>query len=546
MKKNETKSANSTNWYLIAQGYAKKFNISLEEILKIFAFEATKAINRDIDPDAEILFELDEENQEIFTYNINGEVVEDSFEFDDISETQLDIQRITFIKLSDAKKVDKKAKEGDTGFKVRFEFSILPDKTKLSIKNGFYQNLRNTEKRNIVLRYTPLIGQKLKAEVLTKNSNGSYNLKFEDGVTAFLPANKVNRLLEMTLGSHIDVYLESVNEDNKLSICQVSTDSANQVRDIALNEIPEISQGLLEIVKIERIPGVRTKIALKSTPLDVDFDAFGSVFGEGARRILAISEKLGGEKIDVIKWFEDKKEFIRSALSPAKIIDVVEDKKGYFVIVANDEMKNAIGKRGINIDLASKITGTKIKILSPEEATEKEIEFTNSNKYEKPLIGHKKREGSHKELQRIRFFENIDIDMSEFSKDVAQFAESQTIIEEAPKVAKPKPVAKPKVKEEEIDALFSEENIAIELDDINEHFDYDFIDQINFEEEAEEQNHPQEQETQDQKESKAVKAYKNAKIEIKDFKVDNDLANYGLDFNLDLSGFEEQWEDDKK
>ncbi|VEU74736.1 N utilization substance protein A [Mycoplasmopsis citelli] len=535
-------------WYLITKGYAQKHQMTLEETLEIFSFETTKAINKDIDPEAKIVFSLDEINKEVIISNLNGEVVENDFEFEDTEES-LDIQRISFIALKDAKKINPKAVEGDK-FPILLDFEIIPEKSKLAIKNGFYQNFKITEKKKIYQRYLPLVGNKIKAEVLSRNSNGSYNLRFEDGVTAFLPASKVNKSLDMNLGSYLDVYLEHVNPENRLSICEVTTDSPNEIRDIIINEIPEINQGLLQIVKIERTPGIRTKIALKATGNSNAFDPFGGVFGEGAKRILAISEKLNGEKIEVIKYSTNILEFIKNALSPAKIVDIVEDKKVYYAIVEENEMKNAIGKGGANIDLAIKLTNSKIKIISVEEALEKEIQFNKNRLYErnKPV---KKPKYSPRDSRRNEYFKGIEINMSEFSDDVAQFNETQknpaNFFENTKiKTKNNNPKAKQKrLNGSELDDLFSQEALTFDLDNEN---DYDFIDQIEFNDfEYEDDDSETVDDNQNQAEKPVVKAYKNAKVELKDFKVDTDLANYGLDLNLnlDLSGFEDEWEKKK-
>ncbi|UUM19838.1 MULTISPECIES: NusA N-terminal domain-containing protein [unclassified Mycoplasma] len=533
-------------WYLIATGYANKHQISLPEVLEIFSFETTKAINKDIDPEAQIVFTLDEKNEEVIISNINGEVVENDFIFEDTKEA-LDIQRISFIPLAQARKINPKVSEGDN-FAILFDFEIIPDKTKVAIKNGFYQNFKITEKQKIYQRYLPLVGNKLKAEVLSRNSNGSYNLRFEDGVTAFLPASKVNKSLDMNLGSYLDVYLEHVNPENRLSICEVTTDSPNRIRDLVLNEIPEIQEGLLQIVKIERNPGVRTKISLKATESSTGFDPFGSIFGEGAKRILAISQKLNGEKIEIIKYSTNIYEYIKNALSPAKVLDVVEDKKTFYAIVDQEEMKNAIGKGGSNIDLAIKITNSKIKILTVEEAHEKEIDFNPNRFYEKHEFVRSTKQNP-RDSKRNRYFEGIEINMSEFSDDVAQFNENQKNNSSFFGTSQNKPKStnnKPKtLVESELDDLFSEEALSFDLENDN---DYDFVDQIEFGDfDDKEQLEESENTTDPNSEKPVVKAYKNAKVELKDFKVDSDLANYGLDLNLniDLSGFEDEWEKKK-
>ncbi|WP_025755201.1 NusA N-terminal domain-containing protein [Mycoplasmopsis cricetuli] len=536
---------NEEKWYKIANAKAVKYNLDIEKVLEIFSFETTKAINDKIDRDAKILFTLDKENHLVYVKNINGVVEEND---PDVESSDL---KNTYISLEQAQKIDKNAKIGDP-FEIDFDFDLVPRSTKIAINNGFMQNFRATEKEMIYEKYESLIGKKIRAEVLSSNKDGSYNVKFEDGTTAFLPKNKINKNAKLNLGSHLDVYLEKINISNKLSICEVSIDSPNMVRDIIKTEIPEINQGLLEIVKIERSPGIRTKIVLKTLNSAESFDPFGSVFGEGARRILSISEKLNNEKIDVIKYSEDIKEYIKNALSPARVLDVVGDdpKKGYIVIVDVNEMKNAIGKRGINIELANKIIGVKLQILSDEEAIERNIDFTRTKYEERHLIGHKKRKFTSRDNQRNEYFKGIEIDMNEFSMDVAQFNESLLTENKNKSTIQTKKIAKKpeKIEESELDDLFNKESFLNYLDDGD---DFDFVEKINL---AENDEEFEEKISLDEKDSSEkikpiVKAYKEAKVEIKDFKVDNDLANYGLNLNLDsvdLSGFDDEWDSNKK
>ncbi|UWV85624.1 KH domain-containing protein [Mycoplasmopsis felis] len=150
-----------------------------------------------------------------------------------------------------------------------------------------------------------------------------------------------------------------------------------QVENALKSEIQEISDGDIEIVKIQRIPGIRTKVAVRPNPnKSFNFDIIGSIFGENARRIIAVSEKIG-EKIDIIRYSDDKKEYIKNALSPAKVVDVAIHKttQKAFVIVSKENKTIAIGKKGINIELASKLTGNKIDIIDIEKAIESKIPF---------------------------------------------------------------------------------------------------------------------------------------------------------------------------
>jgi N utilization substance protein A len=132
-------------------------------------------------------------------------------------------------------------------------------------------------------------------------------------------------------------------------------------------EVPEIAEGIVEIKGIAREGGSRTKIAVHSN--DPDVDAQGSCIGGRGIRVMAINNELKNEKIDIIKWSEDPKEFITASLSPAKVLtcEVDEEEKSAKVTVPEYQLSLAIGKSGQNVRLAAKLTGWKIDISAGEE-----------------------------------------------------------------------------------------------------------------------------------------------------------------------------------
>lgn len=536
------------DWYKVIKGYALSNNLSKEEVCDFFSQETTKAINRDIDPEAEIIFELDNDEEKVIIFNKNMEVVEDDFEF--LSEN--DPERISFITISEASTLHPNCNVGDI-VKYTIDFNLLSEKIKTVIRNGFIQRLKINQKQKVFNKYSNLIGQRLKARVLSKNNNGSYNMIFEDNVTAFLPNNKVNRRLQMKPGSIIDVYLEEVHEESKLSQCLVSTDSPKAVEDLLKNDIPEISDGSVEIVKVVRQPGERSKIAVRSIH-DQNIDAAASIIGVNGLRILSISEKLEGEKLDVIPFSEDLRQFIINAMSPAKVVDVVfktPDNDSAYIILKKENILVAIGKKGSNIELAKNLTGVNLEAITTEEAIEKEIPFKESKEYDKPLI---KKVRTKKPTRSNNFFSGFNFDINEFAQDVSEFMEQQASSSDKAKVETTPKVEKPKSKKPErlnLDDYFNKENV-LELEKESKNSDeYDFLNDIDFDKifddnEVSEFDDEFEDEVvseKPEKEKKSVdKEYKKAKIELRDFKVDSDLANYGLDSNLDLSDFDDEWE----
>ena len=127
-------------------------------------------------------------------------------------------------------------------------------------------------------------------------------------------------------------------------------------------EVPEIASGAVEVKAIAREPGSRSKIAVKSNESGVD--PVGSLVGQKGVRVSTVIHELGGEKIDVIEWSEDPKEFIAHALSPAKVLEVKidEHRREAYTIVPEEQLSLAIGKAGQNVRLAAKLTGWKIDV----------------------------------------------------------------------------------------------------------------------------------------------------------------------------------------
>lgn len=130
-------------------------------------------------------------------------------------------------------------------------------------------------------------------------------------------------------------------------------------------EVPEIEQGMMEIVKVVRVPGVRAKVLVRG--LDPRIDPVGSCIGPGGSRVRAVSRELAGEKIDVIKFSEDVREVIKAALAPASVLEVELDEKGKkaTVVVPEHEVSLAIGREGHNVSLAARLIGYDLTIHTP-------------------------------------------------------------------------------------------------------------------------------------------------------------------------------------
>ena len=182
-------------------------------------------------------------------------------------------------------------------------------------------------------------------------------------VEAVLPPEEQVPGEDYAHGSRLRVYVTSVSKGTKGPSITVSRTHPGLVRKLFALEVPEIPAGLVEIVSLAREAGHRSKIAVKAN--DPSINAKGACIGELGRRVRAVTEELGGEKIDIVDYSPDLATFVGNALSPAKVTSsfVLDAKtKAVRALVPDYQLSLAIGKEGQNARLAAKLTGAKIDI----------------------------------------------------------------------------------------------------------------------------------------------------------------------------------------
>ena len=172
------------------------------------------------------------------------------------------------------------------------------------------------------------------------------------------------------VGQVLKCYVSEVKSGTKGTQIIVSRTHPGLVKKLFEAEVPEIAEGIVEIKNIAREGGSRTKIAVYSKNENVD--ALGACVGQNGYRVNVIVSELGGEKIDVINWSEDPKEFIAAALSPSKVLEVAlnEAEQSAKIVVPDHQLSLAIGKEGQNARLSAKLTGWRIDIKSETQARE--------------------------------------------------------------------------------------------------------------------------------------------------------------------------------
>ena len=271
----------------------------------------------------------------------------------------------TEILLKDAKKLDKEASLGD---EVKEEF-LPPNFGRIAAqiaKQVITQRLREAEKNSVydefkTKEHTIVNGTVQQVE----NNNYLINLGRTEAVLHYRDQIPGERFEPNEV---IRVYITEVNKENRRNMISISRCHPGLLRSLFEIEIPEINDGIIEVMAVSREPGVRAKVAVKTN--NPAIGAVGTCVGQMGGRIQAIIKELGNEKIDVLEWDEDIKKFIANALKPAVISNVFVtdfENKEVTVVVAKDQLSLAIGKRGVNVRLSVKLTGWKLDIINEEE-----------------------------------------------------------------------------------------------------------------------------------------------------------------------------------
>ncbi|MCI8805556.1 MAG: transcription termination/antitermination protein NusA [Clostridiales bacterium] len=284
------------------------------------------------------------------------------------------------ISLEDAREIDPAYEYGDI-----VDIEVTP--------KNFGRISAQTAKQVVVQKFREAEREKLFNEYITKEREidtgivqrveGKRNVIVSLGkLDAVLPYNEQISTDEYKFDDRLKVYILEVKQTTKGPQVTVSRTHYELVKRLFELEVPEIFDGTVEIKNISREAGSRTKMAVYSQNPNVD--AVGACVGPNGSRVNVIVNELNGEKIDIINWSEDIKQFISEALNPSEVIAVeinkTESEQSARVVVPDNQLSLAIGKEGQNVRLAARLTGWKIDIKSESQAKLTNfVDFSNSD-----------------------------------------------------------------------------------------------------------------------------------------------------------------------
>ena len=275
--------------------------------------------------------------------------------------------------MTDARKINKTLNVGDT-----IDTEVTPKDfgrvATSTAKQVLIQKMREAERNSILNDFGDKQDEMLIGTVELEDTDNYYiNLGRSNGI---LPKKECIPGEKITMGSQIKVYVTKVDSNSKGLLILLSRTHYGFVKRLFELEIPEINDGSVMVYSVARDAGFRSKVAVYSENSRID--PIGACIGEKGSRIANILEELHGEKIDIVKYDKDPQVFIENALSPAKDLKVLimDPKKQEALVIADgDNFSLAIGKKGMNAKLASRLTKYKIDVKNSEQASELGISF---------------------------------------------------------------------------------------------------------------------------------------------------------------------------
>ncbi len=282
---------------------------------------------------------------------------------------------VTEITVSDAKEIDQ-GFEVDDEVASELDISDFGRRAVMTARQTFRQRIRDIEKEHVYDKYTELIGDIVVGEIYQVRRHET--LLMHEDTELVLPKNEQIPGDHYRKGNMLRTVVKEVRRDAgsdpQVVVSRTSPVFMERLFEV---EVPEVYDGLVEIKKVARIPGDRAKVAVTSH--DEKVDPVGACVGVKGVRINAVVRELSNENIDVMKWSDDPDELIARALSPAEPTSVTlnedaEPPRARVEVVA-DEVSQAIGKRGVNIKLASRLTGFEIDVYREIPADEEDIDI---------------------------------------------------------------------------------------------------------------------------------------------------------------------------
>ena len=340
---------------------AEEKSIDKDYIFEAMELALITAYKKNFDAKENVRVEIDRETGDIKVFSFQNVVKRT---------TDPDME----ITVSKAKKIKPDAEAGDV-----IEEEVTPSDfgrvAAATAKQVLTQRIREAERDSILEEFAEKEGELVVGTLSREDARNYYvDLGRAHGI---LPKSETIPGEELVMGNSVKVYITKIDKNAKGLVIILSRTHYNFVKRLFEREIPELSDGTIMLQGVAREPGIRSKVAVFSHVTNID--PIGACIGERGSRISNIIKELGGEKVDLVLYDEDIKKFIANALNPAKDLEVYlpNDDENMALVIANpDNLSLAIGKGGINVKLASRLTKHRLDVKTITKCQEEGIDLS--------------------------------------------------------------------------------------------------------------------------------------------------------------------------
>ena len=360
--------------FLMIEAISNEKNITKEDVLE--SLEEALAVATKKRSNIEVRVEVDRHTGEFKTFR-QWQVIEDGEEFVDDDGNMFDPELHIYQADANGLNVDEFVEEPMESL----EFGRIAAQV---AKQVIIQKVREAERTVVVDNYSERVGEVVMVTVKRVDRGNVYvDMGGIDGMISkydLIPNESIRK------NDRLRAYIKEVKSTPRGAQIFLSRTANDMMVQLFEMEVPEISEGVIEIKAGARDPGLRSKLAVKAK--DKRIDPIGSCIGMRGARVQAVSNELNGERVDIILWDDDPAQFVINAMAPAEVSSIVvdEDKRSMDIAVEEDQLALAIGRGGQNIKLASKLSGWKLNVMSLNEADEmqaQEIQKTGEKPAEK-------------------------------------------------------------------------------------------------------------------------------------------------------------------
>jgi N utilization substance protein A len=273
------------------------------------------------------------------------------------------------LRLDDAAEINKDAQIGDF-VEVPMESVAFGRIAAQTAKQVIVQKVREAEREMVVNEYKGRIGTLVSGIVKRVDRNGVY-VDLGGNAEGFVPRDQMIPREPVRSQDRIKAYLQDVRSEQRGPQLFLTRTAPEFLIELFKLEVPEVGQGLINILGAARDAGVRAKIAVKSN--DSRIDPVGACVGMRGSRVQAVSNEIAGERVDIIPYDENAAQFVINAMAPAEVVSIVvdEDSHSMDIAVTEEKLSQAIGRGGQNIRLASELTGWELNVMTQQAAEAK-------------------------------------------------------------------------------------------------------------------------------------------------------------------------------